>query len=446
MTKATLDVGRTIDEGRWGGYQRWLIFLTALTIVFDGIDNQLLGVVIPTIMGEWELPRSAFFPIVSFGYFGMMLGGGLAGLVGDRFGRRTALLGSMLVFGVTTLGAAFVAGPAGLGWLRFVAGLGLGGAMPNAAALAAEYVPKRQRPIAVTVTIVCVPLGGVLAGLLGIQVLPTFGWRALFVLGGLIPLAAAALLYFLLPESPRFLARHSGRWAELARVLTRMGHRVPADAVFVDEPEQAAVRPTIGRLFRPDFRRDTLALWGAFFSCLLAVYVSFSWLTSLMTGAGFDAGAANTGITAFNFGGVAGALIGGAVMARFGSRYSMLVMAGGGILGSVILSLMSISPDAVVSVILMLTFTGASINAAQTTMYALAAHVYPNAFRATGVGSAVGFGRLGAIVSGYAGGGALEWGGSTAYFGFIALAMTTTFIALALVERHVPARSRAAAA
>ena len=165
MTAPTpIDVGRLLDESRWTAYQKWLIALTALTIVFDGIDNQLLGVAIPTIMREWAVPRSALAPVVSIGYAGMVLGGAIAGLAGDRVGRRTALLGSMLVFGVATTAAALAMNPSQLAVLRFLAGAGLGGAIPNATALAAEFAPRRVRPIAVTLVIVCVPLGGRLPG------------------------------------------------------------------------------------------------------------------------------------------------------------------------------------------------------------------------------------------------------------------------------------------
>src|SRR5688572_19675211 len=179
------DIGALLDAGRVGNYQRWLIVLTALTIVFDGIDNQLLGVVIPTVMTEWGVARSAFAPVVSLGIAGMMVGGALAGMAGDLIGRRTALIASMAVFGAMTLAAATVRDISTLAVLRFAAGIGLGGAMPNAATLVAEYVPRAQRPMAVTATIVCVPLGAMLAGLLGSQFLPTTGWRPLFVAGGI---------------------------------------------------------------------------------------------------------------------------------------------------------------------------------------------------------------------------------------------------------------------
>ncbi|MBW8862842.1 MAG: MFS transporter, partial [Acidobacteria bacterium] len=205
FSSSPLDVGHLLDNAPLGAYQRWLIFLTALTVVFDGIDNQLLGIVIPTLMREWSVSRSAFAPLVSLGYLGMMIGGAAAGVAGDRFGRRTALLGSMAMFGAMTLAAVTATAPGQLGWLRLLAGIGLGGAMPNAAALAAEFVPLRRRPIAVTVTIVCVPLGATIAGLLGIRMLPLVGWRALFMAGGIVPLVAAMVLWRLLPESPRFL-------------------------------------------------------------------------------------------------------------------------------------------------------------------------------------------------------------------------------------------------
>ena len=340
-----LEIGRLIDDGRWSGYQQWLVFLVALMVVFDGVDNQLLGIVIPTLMGEWGVPRRAFAPVVSYGYAGMMLGGAIAGLAGDRLGRRAALLGSVVLFGVMTAVSVLARSPGELGILRLLAGIGLGGAMPNAAALAAEFVPIRRRPIAVTVTIVCVPLGATLAGLLGIRLLPSLGWRTLFVIGGIVPIVAAALLARLLPESPRFLARHPHRWPELRATLRRMGHDVSDTASFADTTERAVGKVSVGELFTPAFRRDTIPLWGAFFSCLLAVYLGFSWLTSLLTGAGFDSATANIGITAFNLGGVAGALCGGWAIARVGSRVAMLTMTALAIVGALGLSTQTIAVD-----------------------------------------------------------------------------------------------------
>src|SRR5436190_12884430 len=225
----TVDVGSVIDEGQWSGYQKLLILGTALTIILDGIDNQLLGNAVPALMKDWSLPRGAFTMVLALSPLGMMIGGAIGGMLGDRVGRRTALLGSVVSFAAVTLAIAGVNGLVMLGILRFLAGLGLGGAMPNAAALASEYVPRRQRPFAVTLTIVCIPLGGSLAAWLSARVLPAYGWQALFVMGGIIPIVLALVLFRVLPESPRFLASRRERWSELIALLRRFGQEVSAE-------------------------------------------------------------------------------------------------------------------------------------------------------------------------------------------------------------------------
>jgi AAHS family 4-hydroxybenzoate transporter-like MFS transporter len=436
-----IDVDRILNESRWTGYQRWLVFLTALTIIFDGFDNQLLGVALPTIMREWSVTRGAFAPVVSLGYLGMMIGGTLAGYAGDRIGRRNALLGCLAIFGVATIVIAMVNDVGTLGILRLIAGVGLGGAMPNAAALAAEYVPLRQRPFAVTLTIVCVPLGATLAGVAAIAALPNIGWRGLFLIGGATPIIGAIVLRWLMPESPRYLVRHPSRWRELAAMLRQMGHDVPDQATFVRPADSTVSQPSLMSIFGRELRVDTLALWAAFFSCLFAVYLGFAWLPTILTGAGLPSTVASSGLTAFNLGGVVGALVGGKLLTRFGSRSIMVGMTAGAVVCALVMSRMSITAQsAVLPILVMLTLTGGLINAVQTTMFALAAHVYPTAIRAGGVGTVVAFGRLGAILVGYAGPWALEYRGSESFFWLMAAALVVTCLALATVRQHVPAQ------
>ena len=247
------DPGRMLDDGPWSRYQQLLIFATALAIILDGIDNQLLPNAIPSLIREWDRPRADFTNALAIGPFGMMIGGLIGGIVGDRLGRRPALVGSVLLFGVLTIVLAGVESIAALSALRLLAGIGLGGAMPNAATLASEYVPQRHRPFAVTLTIVCIPLGGALAGELAALIIPAHGWRMLFVIGGVVPALLAATLWKLLPESPRFLARRADRWPELTRILRRCGHDVP-DGTYstTGELEQAASPGTIAGLFAGD--------------------------------------------------------------------------------------------------------------------------------------------------------------------------------------------------
>ena len=441
----TIDVGSLLDDAQWSAYQKLLVAGTAMTIILDGLDNQLLGAAVPALMREWHLPRPAFVPVQTAGLVGMMIGGAIGGVLGDRLGRRIALLGSVITFGLLTTLVPLAGGVGVLTVLRFFAGLGLGGAMPNAAALSSEYVPRRQRPFAVTLTIVCIPLGGSLAGFVGAQVLPRFGWRALFLVGGILPLVMAAVLLKVLPESPRFLARVPDRWPQLRALLRRLGHSVSDDAGFADTTEKAIARVSPRELLTPEFRRDTLALCGSFFFCLLSVYMGVTWVPSMLAGAGFSVGAASYGLTAFNLGGVVGAILGAFAIMRLGSRLTMLVMAAGAIAGATVLASMAIGPQSASAVLAMLAWTGGLINAVQTTMYALAAHVYPTEIRSTGVGAAVAFGRVGNVLAVYVGNYALNLGGSPAYFTSWAILMALVFASLAIIGRHVPRSADAGA-
>ncbi len=433
-----VDIGRVLDEGRWGGFQKFVVALAALAMIFDGVDIQVLGVAIPALMKEWGFARSAFAPVIAIGLVGMAFGSVVGGIIGDRFGRRRALIGSILILGALTALSAYATGLASLTILRFIAGLGFGGALPNASALASEFVPQRFRLFAVTLAIVCVPLGASIAGLVAAQVMAARGWPALFTMGGLAAVAIAVLLVFVLPESPRYLTRHRSRWPELERLLARMRRPVAAAATFVDPGEQALRSASVRALLAPAYRRDTLLLWFAFFSCLLAVYLGFNWLPTMLREAGLGVSLPSLGLSAFNLGGVVGAIIAALLIQRLGSRIIMLIVALIAIGGALAMSAMQINAAASAAGILaMLGLTGGAINAVQATLYALAAHIYPTEVRATGVGAAATIGRCGAITSAFAGSAALGFGASFAFFALIAIAMAATALALAGIRRHL---------
>jgi AAHS family 4-hydroxybenzoate transporter-like MFS transporter len=203
--RKTVDVAALLDRSSWSTYQKLLTALAALAIIFDGFDIQILGFCIPSLMQEWHVARSDFGPVLAVGLAGMAIGGPVAGYCGDRFGRRSTLIVCVAIFGLATMATAFVHGLTGLTLLRIATGMGTGGALPNAGTLTAEFAPLRRRPAAVKLTMVCVPLGGMLGGLLAARVLPIFGWRGLYAIGGALPLLFAALMWAALPESPRFL-------------------------------------------------------------------------------------------------------------------------------------------------------------------------------------------------------------------------------------------------
>ena len=431
------DIGPALDGGDWSGTQKRIIALIACAIILDGFDNQVLGFTVPLLLREWQITRDALAPVFALGFVGMVIGTIFGGMLGDRVGRRPALIASVLVFGIATGVTALVHSVAELAICRIVAGFGLGGAMPVAATLLAEFAPARKRSMAVTLGIVCIPLGGVIGGLIAARILPVTGWRALFLIGGALPLVVATSLVALLPESPRFLVRRPERHSALARLLAKLGHEVDLNGAFIDSHDVEKGRSaSIASLFARDWRRDTTALWIAFFSCLLTTYLVFSWAPALLAQAGFDIATSSLGLAIFNLGGVAGALGAASVMPKLGSRPVMLTMAGGGVAGAALLAILPAGATATSLLLLALAIEGGFINAAQTSLYALSAQIYPAALRSTGVGAAAGIGRTGAIMSSFVGAAILA-GGWSSYFAVLGLGMAVTFVALALIRGHL---------
>lgn len=431
------DIGDILDRGRSTTQQKLLTALAALAVTFDGFDIQILGFAIPSIMREWHLTRSDFAPVLAIGLAGMALGSPLAGYCGDRFGRRIALIGCVVLFGAATIATAFAHGLTELAMLRFLTGMGAGGALPNAAALAAEFAPLRRRPVAVTFTIVCVPLGGMIGGVGAAWILPAWGWHNLYVVGGAAPMLLATALLWLLPESPRYLARQPARRRELIRLLSRMGHPVAPETRFVDPSEERAERqPALKSLLGDAYLRDTVGLWVAFFCSLNAVYLVFGWLPAMLTAQGLDVGTASSGLAAYNFGGVLGVLIWAAVVSAAGSRGPLL----GGALaaGASALALVALRIEPRGGHLLLIAGIGVHglfVNAVQTTLYALSAHVYPTKVRASGVAAAAAIGRMGAMVSSFIGAAIIQAGRGT-YLGVLAVCMIGTSAGVGLVKKH----------
>lgn len=385
------------------------VLLAALAIIFDGLDNQLLGFAVPAIIRDWHVSRASFGPVIATGLVGMGVGSAFAGPIGDRLGRRTALIGTVLLFAAATTVTAFANSLLSLGMLRFLAGAGIGGAIPNASAISAEFTPLKRRAMAVSLTMICVPIGGMIGGTVAAHILPARGWRALFLTGGLAPIPLCILLWFLMPESPGFLA---GR------------------------PQFE--RTALSEIFAPKRMRDTLSLWLTFFCCLLSVYMAFSWLPTLLTSEGFSLAGASYGLALYNVGGVAGALVCGALIARFGSRIPMLAAAFGASASVLMLNAVHIDANGPHTALLAgFTANGFFVNAVQVACFALAAHVYPASVRASGIAFALTAGRLGPLLSAFVGA-ALIQAGRTAFLSFLALSMAGAFIGLALVRNHIP--------
>ena len=443
---AAIDVGRALDHGRWTGFQKWVLVLASLAFAVDGLANQVLGVAIPALIKDWHASRAAFAPIAATGLIGVAIGATLGGVLGDRIGRRIGLIGSILVFGAATAASAWAAGPSSLLWLRLVAGLGIGGAIPNGAALISEFTPLKSRTWAISIGMVFIPVGGVLAGLAGTIVLESMGWKGVFVIGGLTPILTGLLFAAVLPESPRFLLRQPGHRQQLLRLLARCGCEADDKSTLVEEVADPS-RTSVGALLGPAMLKDTLAIWAAFFFCLLASYTMFSWIPTMLLGQGFSLKATSEGSLVFNIGGVLGGVIGGWLIQQLGSRISVPVLALGGVAGALALGLGHYEAAQGMSAIGVALFVeGVFIAGLHNGMYTLAAHAYPSFARATGVGAAAGVGRIGAVVSSYTGVLSLQLAGASGYFVVIAGAIGLSLISIVLVRNQIPSSARAAVA
>lgn len=432
----THDVGELLEQGRISPLQAFATLFAAIAIVLDGFDGQLIGFAIPSILKEFAVTRNQFAPIVAIGLIGMGLGSLTAGLFGDRLGRRAAIVGSVLTFGAATalIGAAHQLWHIGL--LRFIAGFGIGGALPSASVVVAELTPRRFRTVAVTATILCVPLGGMLAGLFASAILPDHGWRLYFAAGGLIAAVFSLVLAGVLPESPRWQATRPSHWPKLIRFLRRIGRDVADDASFVDEPGEPANARALGEIFKNGLAPSTLALFFGFFLTLFAVYSVFSWLPTLLTSLGWSSREASQGLTLYNLGGVFGALLCAFAINRFGSRLPLAAccgLAGLAALAGVMLD----GRQQHAQLLFAIAANGFFVNAVQSTLYAVTANLYPTRIRATGSASALSVGRLGAILSALTGAAMITQWGAAGYFGALVVAALGALIALGLLPRHI---------
>lgn len=436
-TDATIDLAQLIDEGPWSRYQKIILCYLALVFAVDGLANQSLGVTLPALIADWGGAKADFAPVAAANFIGIATGLVLGGMIGDRFGRRRGLIASVILFGIMTLSCTLAKDISGLMLLRLLDGIGIGGATCNGAAMIVEITPKRHRGKAISFTMVFLPIGGMAAGLVGATLLPTLGWQAMFAVAGLLPLLLALVFIAKIPESPNSLLRRQHGEEQLHKLLTRFGIALPAG---VRVTAQAAPQNKIPftTLFAAGRGRNTLLLWGGFFTCLMATHSMSNWVPTVLTTMEFGLIAASTGITLFSLGSVIGSIISGLLIDRFGHRSAHTILCAGGVLVSLLLTLL-LGRDVFSSlgVFLLVLFVGFFTAGIHNSLYTLAAMLYPANIRGTGVGSASAFGRLGAVLSSYSGVMSLEHAGPQGFFGLIALLLALCVMAsLAKMENR----------
>lgn len=431
-----IPISRTVDGLPVTTFHIRLLILVGAIILLDGFDVQVAAFAAPAILADWHVTAGMLAPAMAAALVGMAVGTGLGGIAGDRIGRRPALIGSVLFFGALSMLAAFAPGVTELAILRFLTGIGLGAAVPNATALVAEWMPARVRNYAVTAIIVAVPCGGMIGAGFASWLIPAYGWRLCFLFGGLLPLLLALEMWRSLPESPMMLARRPAGGPALAALLDRAGARLPAETVFaveapIENGEHAGV-------YAGALRRSGIGLAIAFFASMLALYAYLSWIPVLLAGAGFPMDRAIQGSLIFNLCGVLASFGAAWATPRFGSRRTLIAACSAALLATAGCAYMMGSGDASPAQILIaLGAAGAGAFAVQVTLYSLAVHVFPASCRAAGIGYSASIGRLGAISSAFGAGILLGMPtGRPVYFVLIGVALIVSAVGVMIVDRH----------
>lgn len=406
---AVVNVSTLIDRNRLSRLQVVVILLCGLIAILDGLDTQAIAFVAPVVARDWGLDVSAFGPVFGSGLLGLMIGALVFGPVADHVGRKRVLIGATLWFGAFAALTAHAGSMAELLAYRFVTGIGLGAALPNVIALTSEYAPVRSRATIVTVMFCGFPLGAVLGGLASAKLIAAYGWPAVFYMGGILPLILAPALALWLPESIRFLVQRGAEPKRVAAICGRIDRAGAYEAGqrFVIEDRKLEGLP-IKHLFREQRGWGTAALWLVFFCNLLLIYFLINWLPSLLREAGLSLDRAIVGTVALNAGGIVGGLALGRLIDR---RGPFGVLGGAYLAGALLIALIGSLDTSVGAMMAVIALTGFCVLGTQFGINALAASYYPTSIRSTGVGWALGIGRIGSIVGPVLGGVviALDW-------------------------------------
>ena len=390
-----IDIHKLADTARFNRFHALVLFWCALIIIFDGYDLAVVGIALPSIMKDLGVAPTQAGLMVSSALFGMVFGAIFLGTMADRIGRRWTIAICVALFSVFTAAAGLAKDPLLFSMARFLAGLGIGGVMPNVVAQMTEYAPKKIRATLVTVMFSGYAVGGVLAALLGKSLIEAYGWQSVFLAAGL-PVLLIPVILGSLPESMPFLLARGDHEA-LRRIVSRLApeQRWSATDRFAVPAQDKAASAPIRHLFHEGRGFSTIMFWIAFFMCLFMVYALSSWLTRLMAGAGYSLGSALTFVLVLNLGAMMGAVGGGWLADRYHIKYVLAAMYA---LAAVSITLLGFRmPTELLFVVVGL--AGASTIGTQIVANAYTGQFYPTAIRSTGLGWALGIGRSGAILA-----------------------------------------------
>jgi len=391
----TVNIQKLIDESTFSGFHRSILFWCFIVLVVDGYDLGVVGAALPLIMTDMGVTATTAGFMASSALFGMMFGAMFFGALADKLGRRKMLALCITLFSLFTAAAGLTHEPVSFSITRFVAGLGIGGVLPIAAAQMGEFSPAKIRARLVAMVFAGYAVGGVLVAVVGKQLIADYGWQSTFFVAAL-PIAMIPFMLKSMPDSVPFLIRQ-GRIDALRHIAARVapGETIPPDAQFsVSAVDRQSSAPVMA-LFRDGRGFSTVMIWIAFFFGLFMVYALSSWLTKLLALAGYSLGSALNFVLIFNAGAILGAVGGAWLGDKFNIKNVLICLYG---LGAASLAAMGfIQSTELLSVAVFI--VGASTLGTQLVAYAYAASFYPAAIRSTGVGFASGIGRAGGIMA-----------------------------------------------
>ena len=431
-TPVKLNISELIDNSKLGAFQVGICSLCGLCLIMDGFDVQAMGYVAPAIIREWKIPNSELGPVFGAGLFGVLIGSLLFSMVADKIGRRPVLIGVTLFFSAMTLLTAYTGSVREMLAIRFVAGMGLGGIMPNAVALCGEYSSRATRVTVMTIVGNGFTAGAAIGGFISAGLIPNFGWRSVFYFGASIPLVIALAMFFWLPESLQFLVlrgkdlRKAEKWMQKVTPSA-----VPGGAVQYIVTEQKREGVPVLYLFRDGRAVGTVMLWIVNFMNLLNLYFLSSWLPTVVRDSGYATSTAVLAGTTVQVGGTTAALGLGWFIERFGFVPVLTACFAVACVNIAMIGHPGLSLALLFTVVFL---AGMGIVGGQAAVNALAATYYPTALRSTGIGWSLGIGRIGAIVGPVLAGQlmALHWSNERLFIAAAVPALISALVMLAM--------------